>query len=65
MTQYQIAKNTLKWVALDAKAGYRTDKPMIRMIINDSADEIIRDLNLSKYQSELLSNYACSLHPKD
>lgn len=65
MTQYQIAKNTLKWIALDARAGYTTDKPMIRMIINDSCDSICKDLKLSDYQTRLLSDYACSLHPKD
>lgn len=65
MTKYIIAKNTLKCVALDAKKEYRTDKPMVRMIINDTTDSIIRDLNLSEYQSNLLSNYACKLHPKN
>lgn len=65
ITKYTIAKTTLRWVSLDAKAEYRTDKPMIRTIINDTLDSIIRDLNLSEYQSNLLSNYACTLHPKD
>lgn len=63
MTQYQIAKNTLKCVALDARSEYRDDKPAVRMIINDTVDEIARDLNLSDYYIGLLSNYACSLHP--
>ena len=63
ITNYQIAKNTLKVVSLDAKSQYRNDKPMIRMIINDTTDEIY--LKLSDYQRNLLSNYACKLHPKD
>ena len=65
ITNYQIAKNTLKVVSLDAKSRYRNDKPMIRMIINDTSDEICRDLKLSDYQRNLLSNYACTLHPKN
>jgi hypothetical protein len=65
MTNYQIAKQTLKSIAYDAKSQHRTDKPMVRMIINDSADSISRDLNLSDYHRDLLANYACTLHPKD
>lgn len=51
-------------VSLDAKVEYRTDKPIVRQIINDTCDSIIRDLNLSDHESILLSNYACTLHPK-
>lgn len=65
MTNYQIAKNTLKGIALDAKQQHRNDKPMIRQILNDSCDSISRDLNLSEYQRNFLSNYVCELHPKD
>lgn len=65
ITKYQIAKNTLKAVSLDAKKEFRTDKPMVRMIINDTCDSCCKDLNLSEYQRNLLSNYACSLHPKN
>lgn len=64
LSNYQIAKSTLKSVSLDAKAQHRTDKPLIRMIINDTVDSISRDLKLSDYQRDLLSNYACTLHPK-
>ena len=63
MTNYQIAKNTLKTISYDAKQVHKDDKPMIRAIINDSADSISRDLNLSEYERDLLSNYACKLHP--
>lgn len=61
---YQIAKNVLKSVSYDAKSEFRNDKPMVRQIINDTCDSISRDLNLSEYQRNLLSNYACKLHPK-
>ena len=54
MTNYQ----------LHAKAQYRNDKPVIRQIINDSTHEVCRDLDLNKYQQNLLHNYACELHPK-
>lgn len=63
MTQLQIAKNTLKSIALDAKSQFRTDKPAIRQIINDSADSIYRDMNLSERDRNSLANYACKLHP--
>ena len=62
MTKYQIAKNILKSVSLDAKKEFRFDNPKIRMIINDTCDSCCKDL--SEYQRNLLSNYACSLHPK-
>lgn len=65
ISNYQIAKTTLKSVSLDAKANNRTDKPLIRMTINDAVDSISRDLKLSEYQRNLLSNYACTLHPKN
>jgi len=65
MTNYQIAKSTLKTISLDAKNEHRNDKPMIRMIINDSVDSISRDLRLDVYDSNRLSDYACTLHPKD
>lgn len=61
---YQVAKNTLKAVSLDAKKEHKTDKPMIRQIINDTADELGKGLRLSDREVNLLSNYACSLHPK-
>jgi hypothetical protein len=64
MTNYQIAKSTLKTVSLDAKQQHKDDKPLVRMIINDTADSVSRDLNLSDHERNLLANYACKLHPK-
>ena len=63
-TEYQIAKRTLKCVSMDAKSEFRTDKPAIRMVINDTCDAICKDLRLSDYHRRLLENYACKLHPK-
>lgn len=64
MTNYKIAKSTLCGIAYDAKNQHRGDKPMIRQIINDSADSICRDLRLTERERDLLANYACKLHPK-
>lgn len=63
-TNYQQAKNELKEAARQAKNYYTSDKPAIRQIINDTADSICKSMNLSEYQRDLLSNYACTLHPK-
>jgi len=63
MTNYQLAKSTLKSISLDAKSTFRNDLPAIRQTINDSADSICKGLNLSEHERNLLSNYACKLHP--
>lgn len=63
ISNYQIAKNTLRGISYDAKSRFKNDKPAIIMVINDSCDSICRDLNLSQNQTELLRNYACTLHP--
>ena len=64
---YQSAKRTLKATADMAKSQFADDKPMIRQIINDSADNLCRDTLyvLTEYQKDLLHNYACTLHPKN
>lgn len=65
-TNYQQAKRHLKDNADTAKSQFNDDKPMIRQIINDTADIICKDshYNLADYQKDLLHNYACTLHPK-
>ena len=63
-TEYQSAKYALKLEADAAKISYPTDKPAIRMIINDACDAICKNLRLSDYHRGLLSNYSCKLHPK-
>lgn len=65
ISNYQQAKRRLKNITVESKTLFNNDKPKIRMIINDSADYISKDLNLSEHQRKLLSNYACKLHPKD
>jgi len=65
MTTLQTAKNILKSTANDAKSIYRNDKPAVRMIINDTADSISRDMQLTEKQRNSLANYACTLHPKN
>lgn len=62
-TTYQTAKNTLLWASRDAKSQFRTDKPMVRQIINDTMDSICKDLNLTERQRDQLAKYACKLHP--
>ena len=65
ISNYQIAKQALKNASIEYKRFIKNDKPLIRMNINDDVDYLIKDLNLSDYQSDLLSKYACKLHPKD
>ena len=62
VSNYQIAKNELKIVSDEAKKVWKDDKPLIRMIINDEVNDL--SYNLSDYQTNLLSSYACKLHPK-
>ena len=64
-TDYKKAKNYLCEVAKDIKEKYKTDKPAQRMYINDCADYLIKFYQFSEYKSNLLSLYACKLHPKN
>lgn len=63
MTNYQNAKQDLRFVAKKAKHDKPKDKPYQRMIINDSCDWISDNHSLTEYQNSLLHNYACKLHP--
>lgn len=65
LSKYQQAKQTLKNVADEVKKNHPTDKPLIRMTINDFTDHLSRDYDLTEYQRNLLSGYACKLHPKN
>jgi uncharacterized protein YpuA (DUF1002 family) len=65
ISNYQQAKNALKNVANRLKENHPTDKPMIRQGINDFTNYLFRDYNLTEHQRNLLSNYACKLHPKN
>lgn len=64
MTKYKQAKQQLKEVAEMAKSQYSNDKPMIRQIINDSVDFWCKEYDFNEYKRNLLSLYACTLHPK-
>jgi len=64
MTNYQQAKRALKTTADMAKSQFKSDKPMIRQIINDSCDDLKRNhYNLTEHKQSLLDDYACTLHP--
>jgi len=65
MTTYQQARQYLKEIAQEVKRNVPHDKPAQRQTINDSADLICRDLNLSEAKRNQLANYACKLHPKN
>lgn len=65
MTNYQQAKTELKKVAKFVKKHYPKDKPLIRQSINDKAYFLSSEYLLKPFQIDLLSNYACKLHPKN
>lgn len=65
MTNYQLAKNNLKAISVEAKENYPNDKPLVRMIINDSVHHLSIEYRLHEHQIFKLSDYACKLHPKD
>jgi len=65
LSNYQKAKRNLKEVSQIAKSQCEGDKPRIRMIINDTVHFCSLEYNLSDYERDLLSNYACTLHPKN
>ena len=64
-TNYQQAKDQLKQASKVFKKDFGTDKPAIRMCINDTCDYICRyySYRLTDYQKNLLHNYVCKLHP--
>lgn len=63
-TNYQNAKALLKERADFIKKENPTDKPLQREVINNHLDFLCRNYQFSEYQRNLLSNYACKLHPK-
>ena len=73
---YQNSKSTLLAIAKQVKRTNKTDKPYIRMVINDEADSICRQIDwhaikgtISDKQSKQyqlwLHSYAGDLHPKN
>lgn len=65
MTQYMSIKRNLKDIADMAKSQFPNDKPAIRQIINDSVYFQCKEYQLNERERDMLSNYACKLHPKD
>lgn len=63
-SNYQSAKEFLKGVSLSAKKSFKGDRATIRTIINDNCYYAQIHHNLTEYQTTLLQNYACKLHPK-
>lgn len=64
MTNYIFAKSKLRSHAEYVSVLFKGDKPAIRQSINDYTDSICKDFNLTECERNLLSNYACKLHPK-
>jgi hypothetical protein len=65
ITEYQQLKALLKDAAAFAKKHFVSDKPAQRQYINDCLDIICKDYKVSEYKRNLLSNFACNLHPKN
>jgi ribosomal protein L31E len=65
VSNYQNAKKELKKVSDFVKKQYPKDKPLIRQSINDKSYFLGSEFMLSPYEIDLLSNYACTLHPKE
>lgn len=62
-TSYKFAKEQLKEISIDAKKRFNNDKPAIRQVINDNAYFLANEYDLNEYKTNLLQNYAGSLHP--
>lgn len=71
---YNNAKQCLISVAKETKRLNKKDKPMVRQIINDQADEMHRQIDfwamkgsysesMAKQYKNWLSLLACKLHP--
>lgn len=64
MSKYQQAKGSLNDYAIEIRKQFPTDKPAQRQALNDFADMLIRDYQLSQREQDWLCNYCCTLHPK-
>lgn len=63
MTDYQNAKELLKERAMFMKKEHPKDKPLQREVINNHLDWLCKNYQFSEYYRDLLSRYACKLHP--
>ncbi len=64
-SNYKLAKAHLRGYAKWVKFFYGNDKPAIREAINIKTHEQSKEWDLTEYKTNLLHNYACTLHPKD
>lgn len=68
-SEYKEAKKALKMEAENIKM-MTNDKPMIRQVINDKVDSLLKlfpksfSYNRVKMYEDWLSSYAVTLHPK-
>ncbi len=65
MTKYLITKKLLLEDSLVLKSEFADDLPAIRQGINDYADFLMKEYELSVQEQNMLANYSCKLHPKD
>lgn len=61
---YLDLKVMLKDTANAVKASNPNDKPLQRMVINDTLDYYLKTYEPTPYKRRLLENYACKLQPK-
>lgn len=57
-----LCKEMLKQEAIRAASIFKNDRPALRQAINDYAYYLSCDYNLSDYDYDHLSDYACKLH---
>lgn len=62
-TKLSQAKADLKRAADDAKKRFSGDNPAICQAINDHADALTKNLQLTNSDADKLADYACKLHP--
>jgi hypothetical protein len=64
-TVYQQCKALLNDASIYAKKRFNSDYPAQREYLNDTNDYLIKEYRLDAYKANLLSNYTCTLHPKN
>jgi hypothetical protein len=64
-SEYIHLKKLLLDFSNEVKKTANGDKPLIRQSINDYCDYLFKNSNIKDHQKKWLSNYVCTLHPKD
>jgi len=64
-TVYQQCKALLKDASIYAKKHFNNDLPAQREYLNNTNDYLIKEYKLNAHKANLLSNYTCTLHPKN